>query len=327
MENLIASDKGRSAEVMTRSDCLKIVFVALLWALCFPLIKVGLKSGTSPLVFFTLRSLAASIILFAVATRRREPIAETRKHWPLLSAIGLAAFFGYFGMVLGGARVNPGIASVIGNSHPIVASILAVIFLSESLSFFKITGLIFGFVGVILSSVPSLLGETSNSLSGIGLILLSAVATGAGNVLFKKISNSKFPISVLAIQFAVGSVLLFLSALLIERPLVINWDLGFMVSLLVLSFGGTALADIIWIDLLKRNSLTKLNVFIFLTPAFSILMGILSFKERLGLWEVLGIGAILVGVFMILYRRTKEPEHYFEPVRHHREISPLDPGE
>jgi drug/metabolite transporter (DMT)-like permease len=300
------SPSERTIDKMARSDVLKMIFVTFLWALCFPLIKVGLDGGTSPLIFFTLRSLAASILLFAVATRRKEPIAEIRKHWLLLCAIGLAAFFGYFGMVLGGVSVNPGIASVIGNSHPIVASILAVIFLSESLSFFKITGLIFGFVGVILSSVPSLLGETSNSLSGIGLILLSAVATGVGNVLFKKISNSKFPTSVLAIQFAFATVLLFLSALLIERPLVINWDLGFMVSLLVLSFGGTALADIIWIDLLKSNSLTKLNVFIFLTPAFSILMGIVFFKERLGLWEMLGIGAILSGVFMILQNRTKD---------------------
>ena len=183
--------KFESSDTMGRSDLLKMIFVSFLWALCFPLIKVGLASGTSPLVFVTLRSLVASIVLFAVAIQRKEPIAETRKHWPLLCAIGLAAFFGYFGMVLGGASVNPGIASVISYSHPIVASILAVLFLSESLSFPKIAGLILGFAGVVASSVPSLLGETSNSFTGIGLILISAVATGVGNVLFKKISNSK----------------------------------------------------------------------------------------------------------------------------------------
>jgi drug/metabolite transporter (DMT)-like permease len=243
----------RTTDKMTRSDVIKMIFVAFLWALCFPLIKVGLSSGTSPLVFVALRSLVASFVLFEVAIRRKEPIAETRKHWLLLCAIGLAAFFGYFGMVLGGASVNPGIASVIGNSHPIVASILAVLLLSESLSFPKIAGLILGFAGVIISSVPSLLGEASNSLTGIGLILISAVATGAGNVLFKKISNSKFPISVVAIQFAISSLLLLPTALLIERPLVIKWGPGFILSLLGLAIGATALADIVWLDLLAAS--------------------------------------------------------------------------
>lgn len=268
--------------------------------------KVGLSSGISPLLFIAIRSLLASCILFFVAVIRKEPIGEARKNWFLLIVLGLTAFFGYFGMVLGGVSVSPGFASVIGNSHPIIASVLAVIFLSESLRFGKIAGLTFGFLGVILSSVPSLLGQTSNSLSGIGLLLLSAIATGTGNVFFKKISNSNYPISAVAIQFTLSSLFLLVAGYLFERPFVINWNLGFVLSLLILSVGGTALADILWLDLLKRTSLTKLNVYIFLTPAFSLAMGILFFKEKLGVWEVFGIGSILIGILMITKRNKDE---------------------
>jgi drug/metabolite transporter (DMT)-like permease len=132
---------------------------------------------------------------------------------------------------------------------------------------------------------------------------LGAFGAAAGNVFLKKFANSNFPISLLAIQFAIASPLLLLAALLIEFPLSVKWGFGFSFSLTVLAIGGTALADIMWLDLLKRNSLTKLNVFIFLTPAFSIVMGMIFFNEKIGGWEMFGIGAILIGVFLILEHR------------------------
>lgn len=248
MKNL-ANILGRIlSESMSISDKMKIVFVTFLWALCYPLIKVGLSSGTTPLLF----------------------------------VIGLVAFVGYFEMFVGGSSVNPGLASVIGNSNPIMASLLAVTFLSESLSLIKISGLFFGFISIVLISIPTFYGESSNSLMGIGLVLIGAFGTAAGNVFLKKISKSSISISVLAIQFMLCSVLLFSSTIMSKGPLVIKWNFGFSVSLIVLSVVGTAITDIIWLDLLKRKSLTKLNFFILLTPAFSLVIGMIFFNERLG---------------------------------------------
>jgi drug/metabolite transporter (DMT)-like permease len=288
---------------MTRSDILKMIFVALLWALCFPLLRVGLASGTSPLLFGALRTAIASIVLAGLAFRRRERISETGNRKLVLAAIGATVFLGYFGMVLGGSSVNPGLASVVSNTNPIIGSSLAVVFLSDSLNLRKASGLLMGFLGVIFISIPAFSGESANSLIGIGLVLLGAFGAAAGNVFLKKFANSNFPISLLAIQFAIASPLLLLAALLIEFPLSVKWGFGFSFSLTVLAIGGTALADIMWLDLLKRNSLTKLNVFIFLTPAFSIVMGMIFFNEKIGGWEMFGIGAILIGVFLILEHR------------------------
>jgi drug/metabolite transporter (DMT)-like permease len=291
-------------ETMTKADISKMVFVAFLWAVCFPMIRIGLASGTSPILFGALRSLIAAIVLYAVARARKEPIIRVKEHWFLLSVIGALAFFAYVGMILGGASVNPGLASVIGNSHPIMASVLAVVFLSESLSNIKIAGLALGFIGVALTSIPSFLGETTNSLLGIGFVLLGALGTGAGNVFLKKVSSSDFPIMALVAQFVIAALLLLPVSIFFEGLPSIKWDLGFSVSLIVLSVGATALADILWLDLLKRNSLSKLNVFIFLTPAFALFMGVVFFHESFGLWEILGIAAILAGVFLILEKKS-----------------------
>ena len=283
---------------LTRKDSLKMIFVAFLWALCFPLIKLGLASGTSPIFFGALRALIAAVALCVLARIRGESLSRIKVHWRLLVAIGVTAFLGFAGMFLGGASLNPGIASVIGNSNPIMASILAVWFLSEKLTAAKSLGLILGFMGVILISIPAFSNQTNSSLYGIGYVLLGALSAGAGSVLLKKVSLTDFSIITLFFQFALAAILLFLVSFAVEGVPKINLNFKFIMPLMVLAVGTTAYADVLWIDLLKRNSISKLSIFMFLTPAFSIIMGIVFFNESFGVWEITGILTIVSAIFL-----------------------------
>jgi drug/metabolite transporter (DMT)-like permease len=293
---------------MKKSDVLKVILVTLLWALCFPLIKVGLSSGAPPLLFGAFRTAIAALALAGLAIGHREKLSVAAGHKKWLFALGLMAFLAYFGMVLGGSSLNPGLASVVANSNPIMASLLAAAFLSEKLSWARAAGLLFGFIGVILISIPTFSGNSSNNLTGIGLVLVGALGTAAGNVLLKKMAKSNVPISVLAIQFSICSTLLFLASIFNGDMIPQKIDYRLLGSLIVLALGGTALADVAWIDLLKTNSLTKLNVFIFLTPAFSLAMGTIFFGEKFGSWEVGGIGAILTGILLSM-KKTSSKTH------------------
>jgi drug/metabolite transporter (DMT)-like permease len=299
--------KNEARDHLSIFDGLKMVFVAFLWALCFPLIKLGLASGTPPILFGALRSAIAALGLLIIARSRKEPFSPVKDHTVLLFFIGVAAFFGYGGMFIGGSSVNPGLASVIGNSNPIMASVLAVLLLSESVTVLKVAGLVLGFIGVVLISIPSFSGESANSLTGIGFILGAALGTAFGNVLLKKISNSDFPILALTIQFAFAALLLIPLSIVMEGSPIIKWSANFSISLLALSLGASALADVLWIDLLRKNSLSKLNIFIFLTPAFSIGIGITFFNEAFGIWEKLGVSSILLGAALNIVRVSKRP--------------------
>jgi drug/metabolite transporter (DMT)-like permease len=299
-------NEPRLSEKISFADGVKMIFAVFLWALCFPLIKVGLSSGSSPLLFGALRTAIAFLFLLGIAVHRREPFSLIRQHKLILFAIGVTAFIGYYGMVLGGANVNSGLATVISNSNPIVASLFATIFLSEFLNLRNTLGLILGFAGVTLIAIPSFKEQIIVSYTGIALVGLAAIAAAGGNILLKRVSNTKFPISIMTIQFGYCSLLLLLAAIFTESPLSIKWDLASSGSLVALGIGGTALSGIIWIDLLNRNSLIKLNVFIFLTPAFSLVLGAVLFKEKVGWWEMAGIGLILVGVYFMLRQKGSQ---------------------
>ena len=280
-----------------------IVLVAFLWALCFPLIEIGLSS-TSPLLFAAIRALIAGIVLILPSIFFASSLDITKKFWVLLFGAGFTyTFLGFGGMFLAGGRVTPGLATVLANTQPLMAAILAYFFLSESLDFRRITGLLIGFLGIIIIAFFGLIEPFSiDGLEGIGFILVGAIGTAFGNVFLKKLAGKVEPLFATGFQFLVGALFLFAASFISEPPRPIHWDKNFLFSLFTLGLLGTALVTYLWYRLLQRVPLTQLNVFTFLTPGFGFFIGFLFFSERLTLNEIGGIGLILVGIFLVIKR-------------------------
>jgi drug/metabolite transporter (DMT)-like permease len=155
--------------------------VMFLWAVCFPLISVGL-SDSPPMTFAALRAVLSGAVLIGAAHVLGRPAVADRSVWGGLVLVGLTATsLGFFGMFYGGGRVSPGLATVIANTQPLIAAVLAWGFLNEHLLVVQRWGLAAGFGGVVLISTPSLSG-TESQLSGIGFILVAAVAIAVSNV-------------------------------------------------------------------------------------------------------------------------------------------------
>ena len=280
-----------------------IVLVAFLWAICFPLIEIGLSS-VSPLLFGAIRALIAGIGLILPSIFFSSSQAIYKNLWVLLFGAGFTyTFLGFGGMFLAGGRVTPGLATVLANTQPLIAAILAHFFLSENLNFRRISGLLIGFLGIIIIAFFGLIEPFSiGSLAGIGFILVGAIGTAFGNVFLKKLAGKVDALMATGIQFLVGALFLFAASFISETPSSIQWNKDFLISLFTLGFLGTALVTYLWYRLLQRVPLTQLNVFTFLTPGFGFFIGFLFFSERLTLNEIGGIGLILVGIFLVIKR-------------------------
>ncbi len=77
-----------------------------------------------------------------------------------------ATSIGLFGMFYGGASVSPGLATVIANTQPLMAAVLAWYFLKEPQNRSQRSGLLIAFGGIVLIGVPGFMG-TNNQLSGL----------------------------------------------------------------------------------------------------------------------------------------------------------------
>lgn len=274
------------------------ILVMFLWAVCFPLISVGL-ADSPPMAFAALRAALSGGVLIAAAEWLGRPAIADRSLWGSLVLVGLTATsLGFFGMFYGGARVAPGLATVIANTQPLIAAVLAWAFLNEHLSVLQRWGLAAGFSGIVLIGAPGLSG-TNSQLLGIVFILMAAVGIAVSNVALKRLAGRVDILRAMGWQLLIGAVPLAVLAASIEDVSSINWSWRFILNLTVLSALGTSAAFVLWFALLRRASLSQLNVFTFLTPIFGLIMGVAFFAEQLNALELAGIGLSLLGIYAV----------------------------
>jgi drug/metabolite transporter (DMT)-like permease len=282
------------------------VLVAFLWALCFPLINIGLSSAP-PLKFAGLRAMIAGVTVLMFAVAMRQALPRGWRVWFKLSVVAAGATtLGFFGMFIGGARVAPGLATVIENTQPLIAITLAWIILGESLSVRRRVGLFLGFGGILVISLPHFLDAAASTGSGIAILLLSALGVALANVVLKSLAGKIDVLMAVGWQLLLGSVPLLVAGLFFEQHYSVHWDRMFLFVLLTLSLLGTASASALWFFLLRRATLGRLNTFTFLTPVFGLLLSFVLFGEQFNLWEIAGTVLVLCGVWQMTRGATEE---------------------
>lgn len=282
------------------TDIAWMVVVALLWAICFPFIVIGLPDAP-PLLFAALRAfLAGGLLVFIyIVLRRREPYLLNLRNLVYLGLIGLSyTAMGFGGMFLGAGHLSPGLATVLASTQPLIAAAIAAGWLGETLKAKGVAGLVIGFVGVALLAWPGFGGNNDGYLQGITWVLMAAIGTATGNILLKKEAGGSIA-APMAIQLLIGGGILLLASAMAGERWDVGWTIRFTGSLLILSALATAAMIFIWFGLLARAPLNQLNVFSFLTPVFGLLIGFLFFEERLQLVQALGILIVLCGIALM----------------------------
>ncbi len=271
-----------------------------LWAICFPLLVSGIPFAPH-ITFAAMRAFLAGIVLLIPALLMRRPQPRDIETWLLLAAIGLGATtVGFYGMFHASEFISPGIATVIANTQPLIAAVLAALVLKEQLNATSKTGLWLGFVGIVFIASPGFMSMLDNTYAlGVFYIILSALGISVSNVLISKLAGRVDALSAMGWQLIIGSIFLGLIALMTEDVTAVSWDSQFIWILVGLALPGTALAYWLWFIILEQVELTRANVFSFLVPVFGLTMGVMFFQERMGLVSVLGIGLTLLGIFLV----------------------------
>ncbi len=268
-----------------------------LWAICFPLITLGMPYAPH-LTFATLRTVLAGLTLLAVAKLLKLPPPKGKKSWLIISLIGIGATtLGFFGMFHAAEFISPGIATVIANTQPLMAALLASLFLKETLGLRGMIGISLGFVGIVLISAQQMITSNSDTyVIGIIYILLAAIGITISNVLIRYISGKVDAVWAMGWQLILGSIPLGGLALYTESPIEITWSGEFVLSLLGLALPGTALVYLLWFNILKKVELTKANAFTFLVPIFGLSMGVIFYEEKLSLLVLAGAFITISGI-------------------------------
>jgi drug/metabolite transporter (DMT)-like permease len=285
---------------MKSVELFRIILVMFLWAICFPLIVAGFAYAPH-LTFAALRAFVAgaALIVVGLALGRRMP--RDPRIWGMLVFVGLGATsLAFLGMFHAAEFISPGVATVIANTQPLMAAVLAGMFLGEYSNARGKLGLALGFAGIVFIAAPNLIsGQTENYAVGILYILLAAFGVTVSNVLIRRIAGQVDGIMAMGIQMLIGTVPLAVAAYALEDPASVVWSFRFVVILGALSLFGTSLAYWLWSSILEKTELNRANAFSFLVPIFGLAMGIQFYDESLDWPEVIGVVLTLIGIALV----------------------------
>ena len=282
------------------------VFCTLLWGTAFPFIKLGYAAFDvadddigAKLLFAGLRFFIAGgmVLAFLCAREKRLVLPERSERLPV-AVLGAVQTFGQYLFTYIGIGFTTGANTSIITACASFLTVLgaAVFFRTDRLTVLKILGCVLGFGGVLVINGAG--GFALQTLFGDSFIFLSTVFAAAGNLLAKKITVGRSPVTVTAWQLLFGGALLCAAGLACGGRLNLTSGTGVLI-LLWLAFVSAA-AFTVWTALLKLHPASQISVFNLLVPIFgTVLSGLLLGENIFKIETLLALVLIAAGILLV----------------------------
>lgn len=285
------------------------VFCTLLWGTAFPAIKIGyelFRIGAddipTKLLFAGARFVIAGIIVLLIGLAGSKnggakPVLHGRDILPI-SLLSLFQTYGQYLLLYIGIVNVTGTRSALYTSAAAFTSVLlsAIVFKSDNLTVRKICGCLIGLAGIVVMVYG---GETGGfDLAGDGLVIMSNVFGGIGNVISKKINNGRSPAQVSGWQLFLGGAALILTGVIFGGRLIF-YD-GYCVMILMYLGAMAGGAFMLWTMLLFHNPVSKVAVYNLLIPVFGTMWsGIFLGENIFTLQNLFSLLLVCSGIFLV----------------------------
>lgn len=282
--------------------------LCLIWGSTWIFIKLGLRD-LPPFTFAGLRFLLSAAILWAIVIVRRRPLPKSRRDWLRLAWMGGIAFALNYGLIFWGEQhINSGLAAVLQATIPAFGLIFAHYHLpNERLTGRKLGGVGIGVAGVSLIFYDQMKVEGGAALQGCVALLLSSVCVAYSNVYIKARLQHIDSSVIAAGQMAWGVFpLLALGGVLEGDPLAHQWSAQSALALAYLALIGSVLGFMLYFWLVTKIEVTKTMLISLVIPVTALLIGGITLDEKLSWRVAAGSGAILAGIWLIVFQRREK---------------------
>jgi len=290
----------------------KTVYVAFgvvcgVFGTTFLAIRMGLMAGASPVFLAGVRFTVAGMVLLgallAAGYTNGRTVAGLLGRASVISLFLTAGTFGF--MFWAETRIDSGYMARLDSTGPIVAASFAAALLRARIRVFHLVGFAAGTLGVILLSGG--IRSAPADWSGLAAALVSVVLYSLGMVLYPKLFAPRDdPVTVNALQMAVGGILLLLVSPLLES---VRLPLtgGVIFPLLYLVVAGSIVGHTANLVVVRRAGPVFASSWLYVAPPIATAAGAIVLGETVGLQDIAGTLLALVGVFFVTRPESRKP--------------------
>ncbi|HZE47635.1 MAG TPA: DMT family transporter [Xanthobacteraceae bacterium] len=275
-----------------------LAVLSVLWGGSFFFNGLALKE-LPPLTLVLLRVALGALFLLPLVRAYRIEFPKGIAGWKPFFAV---AFFNnllpFSLIVMGQTFIASGLASVLNATTPLFTVVVMAVAGEERLFARRVAGVIAGLIGVIILRGGVGLDAAGQGV-GVLLCLAAAASYGVAALLARRQLADSPPLATATFQLLSSSAMMIFVAGFFDRP----WTLpmpGITTWLAVLGLAAlsTALAYIVFFQILRRSGATKVMLVTLLIPVTAILLGYLVLGERISLREI--AGALVIGSALLV---------------------------
>ncbi|HUY55663.1 MAG TPA: DMT family transporter [Candidatus Nanopelagicaceae bacterium] len=275
---------------MTRRVWLLFLAMCLIWGLPYLLIRVSVRAITPAELVFGRTAIGAAVLLPLAA--RRGQLRVVLPHWrPLLAYTAVEIAIPWLLLSDAERHISSSLSGLLVAAVPLVGTALAwATGFRQVLGPRQLTGLLIGLLGV--GAVLGFDLGTMTPLAGVEMaVVIICYATGP-QILSRRLAHLP-GLGVVAFSLVMGAVA-YLPVAVWQHPRAVPSG-EVMASVAVLGLVCTALAFVLFFELIRRIGAVRATVITYVNPAVAVALGVVLLHESFTAGTAIGFGLILVG--------------------------------
>ena len=284
----------------------------VMWGLMSPVAKFVMVGGAvTPLVVTDLR-ITGAMVLFWIASFFQKPERVAPKDLlKLLGASLLAIVFNQGCFIFGVGLTSPVDASIITTSMPLLAMVLAAIYLKEPITGKKVLGIAVGATGALLlilgsHQVSEAKAAGNHYIWGDLLVLLAQFSYALYFVLFKNFVNKYSLITIMKWMFTYAFICAlpfsYNDLLHTEWKSLQNTEIGALVFIVV---GSTFISYVLIVIGQKNLRPTVAGMYNYVQPLVASIVAVCWGLDTFNFVKIISVALIFGGVYLVTNSRSK----------------------
>jgi drug/metabolite transporter (DMT)-like permease len=278
-----------------------------IWGLSFPLTEIALET-IPPLTITAFRTILVALFFIVALRLRRGTLPRTRQAWSLFLLLGLINDgLPFLLLTWGQVHLTSGLTTILISVNPFFTLLLAHYWTkNDRLTGYKIVGLGFGMLGVLVLIGPEALGGSTINLLAQGAVILGGLGYAIGSIITQRVLardpqrdlGQKIS-EVLAGQLICSALIMLPIAFIFEEPFSVQPSARSVNSVVAQVVFGSGVALAVYYYLLHRTSPTYVSFVVYLIPIVGVIGGAYLLDETVTPQIFTALALTLVGVAIL----------------------------
>jgi drug/metabolite transporter (DMT)-like permease len=294
---------------MSRRGLFLFAAMCVIWGIPYLFIRIAVHE-ISPATLVAVRTGVAALILLPIAFTRGG-LRGIGKAWPWIIVFAAVEVGGpWFALSSAEQQISSALAGLLISAVPLVTLVIGIAFRNrQHIGTANLVGLLVGIVGVALIVGFDLRASSIGALAEMAVVV---VGYALGPTIFARYLTG-------VPSFTVNGLALALCCLAYAPVAAVQWphampSPGVFGAVAVLAVVCTALAFLLYFELVKEVGPVRASVITYVNPAVAAVLGVAVLRESLTLGMLVGFALVLAGSGLATRRPGRPPEGRMIPV-------------